>query len=104
MALAAVAAIVIYAEFSPSATGSPHWVWLSLITAIMFGYLCRAFRRLWRSPKFWIVYVTLLLLHVAAWHVLLRRWDSGFLVAATLLSGVEFIVLCTVTDQLANTQ
>jgi cell division protein FtsW (lipid II flippase) len=104
VALAAVAAIVIYAEFSPSATALPHWVWLLIITAIMFGYLCRAFRRLWRSPKFWIVYVALLFLHVVAWRVLLQRWDSGFLVAATLISGVEFVFLCIVTDQIANTQ
>src|SRR5437764_11648711 len=67
IAVLIVAVIVLFAMHSVKAGGSPDlplkWMAFVGVTAIMFGYAVRAWRRSWRQPRFWLLLIVFAVVH-----------------------------------------
>ena len=95
ISLLLVVFVVAYAEFAPKGSEFPvQWVWLFVITLIVFGYAAKALRRLWRQTKFWFTYAALLGLHLLAFWALISRMQSHFLLLTSVVAGPEVIAVC----------
>jgi len=53
---------------------SGGWVWLILFTPLIFGYVARQYRHLWRRPSFWLTLSGLLALHLLAFTLLFQKF------------------------------
>ena len=90
-----IAAVYLPDSFVKRMSGG--WVGLIIYTPIVFWYAARQYKGLWRLPSFWLTLLGLLVLHVLAFTVVLRRYPLRpiwFMV----LAGIEIVLILTVLD------
>jgi len=82
--------------------GSPDlplkWIVFVGVTATMFGYAIRAYRRSWRKPKVWLLLIMFLIVHSALGIFALTRVEKVPLILFPMLSYVEYFLLAAYLD------
>jgi hypothetical protein len=106
---AIVAAMVYWSAFHVSDESLANWgKWAGLAaeTALLFGYVIKQRRRLWRNNLFWRTLAGLLFVHTAGFSVILRNVEHWRMVWYLLIWPVEFALIATtltwMTDRFGN--
>ncbi len=73
------------------------WVGLIFYTPIVFGYVVRQYRHLWRLTPFWFTVSGLLILHLLTFTLVLRNYPVRPFWFA-VISGVEIMLVNMVLD------
>ncbi len=96
IALALVAAVLLYARFGPFRwMPSPRWWGLAAMTAVLLWYAVRRYRRYWRRRSFWLTIACLTAVHLVAWSLLLAHvtvWGMAWFVPG-VLAEVPVLIL-----------
>jgi len=98
---AIVAAAVYWSAFhvaDESVAKWGKWVGLAAETALLFGYVIKQRRRLWRNRIFWRIITGLLFVHIAGFWVLLQNVENWRMVWFLLIWPVEFALVTTTLD------
>jgi hypothetical protein len=84
-------------------SGQRDWKWFVQIgnTAIVFGYIISWFRHAWKRLSFWTVVGALLLIHGAAYVLILRRIQHLGLVYYALFDALELVIFTRILSALA---
>jgi hypothetical protein len=69
------------------------WVPFALVTALLFGYPVRWYRRFLRSAKFWTLHLGFMLFHLVGWILFLRSINRFPYFWYAPSTGVEIICL-----------
>jgi hypothetical protein len=73
----------------------PEWVSINinifLMTALIFGYALKWYRRSWRSLRFWAAFGGLFIIHLSIFMAFFKKWAWGPL---ALISMVELPLIC----------
>ena len=89
-----VAAIIVYAEYGPSKwMPSIRWWGFTGATAVTFGYPLYWYRKRVRQVRFWLVFSALLVVHSAAYIVVLRSVEEWPLMLFALITPGEWVVI-----------
>lgn len=99
--VALVAAVLLYAEIGPFPwMPSVRWWGLAGITGLLFGGAVKRYRHEWRERSFWLHLTWLLVLHVAAWSILLAKVGDWGLLWFVLPAVAEASLLVLVLHKL----
>jgi len=97
IALAIVLGIVFYADSASVDAPLPTREFsLIAFTALVFGYVVKEKRKLWRSPGFWVLLAVFLALHLASYLWLVSRVPLLLLV---VLAAPEFLLISILVDK-----
>jgi hypothetical protein len=95
-----VLGVVLYAEYGPSKWMPPlRWWGFAAATALTFGYPLRWYRHLARHAQFWIAFLAMLVVHSAAYVLLLLRATEWPLILFALITPAEWFVICPILDR-----
>jgi len=98
--LALVAGIALFAIYVPrSHRVSARWVGLAVMTLIAFGYPLRWYRSYWRRALFWVAFLGLLLIHLAAFVVVLREVERFGLLWFAILTPLEWTLIRPILER-----
>jgi hypothetical protein len=75
------------------ARSTGKWLGLGVHTLILFGYLIKSFRALWRRRSFWLIMTLAFLLHCSTFAIVLIRVVEWRLVWFVLLYVPEFLAV-----------
>jgi hypothetical protein len=96
IAVLILAVVAAFAVHQARTGGSPDlplkWIGFVGMTAIVFGYAIRACRRLWRTPKFWLLLTVFFVVHSGV-GVFVLRVATVPLILYAILTGMEYVLL-----------
>lgn len=101
LAIAVVVAILAYAERGPVPwMPSIRWWGLAGETAILFGYMLRASRPYRKFSRFWLGFITFLILHLVGCSIALLKVEQWPLMWFVFLGFGEWVALAWILEHL----
>jgi hypothetical protein len=100
--VAVAAAVIAYGDYSEAHwTPDGRWIGLALYTCLVFGTALHLLRRQWGQGRFWLMTTGALMLHLAAYSVLLLSVDEWRLIWFAPLSLAEGLLLTAFLENTA---
>ena len=109
--LAAVAGIGFFADWGASNMGTTGdqdvlaWMWTVAAALVIFGYAIVDYRKLLTSLRFWMFFLTLILLHFFGWLYAWRTLNLKLVFCVVLLGpelAVIYILLAIVCERMLS--
>ncbi len=96
--------IVWYAYSGPPRDSNviARWGGLIVNTAILFGYMINDSRRSWHAPTFWVLAVSMLIVHLAAFSFILVRAEEWKVIWFLVMYPIEIPVFLLLRDRIVN--
>ena len=99
-----VIALWIFAVHQARTGGSPNlpvkWLGFAGMTAIVFGYTIRGYRRLWRKQSFWLLLGFVFAVHSTVGVFVLLRLQTVPLVLYAALTAIEYAAVAACLNAL----
>ena len=99
---------VLYGVYTAKLRLDPHlplgWIGLTLITAVIFGYVGRLYRADWKRPRFLVTMALCLAAHLIVWLLIVVTLANKALPILGLSSAPEYIVITVLLNWVLRPQ
>jgi hypothetical protein len=95
---------VIYAFTKPNAVFPLGPVSAISSTALVFGYIVSAYKRLWKTAKFWLLLIVIFVIHSIGVYFAVFRQNHPPLLLVGALAGPEFFVIAFLIERFARSK